>query len=78
MNDITEMGIKARGRKELIAHKEGKRLTQRQAIYAKCFDCMGGYIDGKTDCNMPHCSLHPFMRYRSVGEDKNKEEAILV
>lgn len=78
MNDITEIGIKARGRKELIAHKNGKRLTQRQAIYAKCFDCMGGYIDGKTDCDMPNCSIHPFMPYRGIKEGKNKEGAILV
>lgn len=78
MNDITEMGVKARGRKELRAHKEGQRLTQRQAIYAKCFDCLGGYIDGKIDCNMPHCSLYAWMPYKGKKEVKNDVGAILV
>ena len=57
-------GIRAVGRKELSRHLEGKRLTSRQAIYGKCYDCMGGYIDGRVDCGIKRCSLHPYMPYR--------------
>lgn len=64
MGDTVNFGIKARGGKELKAHREGKRLTQRQAIYAKCFDCMGGYTDGKMDCLIPSCSLYQWMPYK--------------
>lgn len=66
-------GKKAKGRKELQRYKEGKRLTQRQAILAKCYDCLGGYIDGKFDCKMPHCSLYPFMPYKGKEADKKGE-----
>jgi hypothetical protein len=59
-------GIKAKGRQELIRHLEGERLTPKQAIIANCYECMGGYTDGKYSCEIPKCSLLPFMPYRDV------------
>ena len=59
-------GKMARGRNELIKHREGKKLTYRQAALAKCYDCMGGYQDGKVDCEIPNCSLYPFMPFRKM------------
>lgn len=57
----------ARGKNELKKHAlDGERLTQRQAIYAKCYDCMGGYSDGKYSCGIPTCPLYPFMPYNNV------------
>jgi len=35
------------GLKSLTRHRAGQRLTQRQAILAKCGDFMGGYADGR-------------------------------
>lgn len=58
----------ARGRRELEAHQAGRRLTYYRAILAKCFECTGGYADGKADCFIPACPLHSFMPYR---EGKN-------
>jgi hypothetical protein len=60
-----EVLMKARGNKELKKYLYGDRLTQRQAIIAKCFDCMGQYIDGKIDCLILDCPLYPFMPYRN-------------
>ena len=57
---------KAKGRSELIKHLEGKRLTMQQAVFAKCYDCMGGYTDGKYSCGIPSCSLYPLMPYRDI------------
>ena len=51
------------GRKELIKHLQGNRITQRQIIKAKCFECMGGYADGTFDCHIPDCALYPMMPY---------------
>lgn len=62
---IRKYGKTARGQKELIKHFEGHRLTLRQAVYAKCNECTGYYADGKVDCAMPHCPLHPFMPYNT-------------
>jgi hypothetical protein len=63
IKNIRQYGKTARGQKELLKHLSGQRLTLKQAVYAKCYDCAGFYADGKVDCNMPHCSLHPFMAY---------------
>ena len=47
ISDIQRHGKTARGKKELIKHLEGGRLTLKQAVNAYCFDCMGYYADGK-------------------------------
>ncbi len=59
-----ETGIRAKGGKELRAHLVGRRLTQRKQILAKCYDCTGGYVDGKEDCGILNCPLYPLMLYR--------------
>ena len=63
IKNIRQHGKKARGQTELIKHLEGQRLTLKKAVYAHCYDCMAFYADGKVDCQMPKCSLHPFMAY---------------
>ena len=52
------------GKKHILRYLKGERLTQREAILAKCCDCCGHYIDGREDCQVPLCSLYPFMPYR--------------
>ena len=59
-------GVKAIGRKELTSHLKGLRLTPRRAVSAMCYDCMGGFTDGKHSCQIPDCPLFPFMPYREV------------
>lgn len=61
--DIKRYGKTARGQKELLKHLSGQKLTFKQAVFAKCYDCAGFFADGKVDCNMPKCPLHPFMTY---------------
>jgi hypothetical protein len=60
-------GVTAKGRLGLEAHAAGRRLTQRQGIHAKCYDCMGGYRDGRVDCCCPACPLYAWMPYRGKG-----------
>jgi hypothetical protein len=71
------LGIRAQGRLDLENHMKGVRLTQREAIKAKCYDCMGGYTDGKADCAIPGCSLYPYNPYRgynpAIGEGEEPE-----
>ena len=55
---------KSAGKTNLVKHLRGERLTQRQAILAKCCDCMCYHVDGRLDCRMPHCSLYPFRPYK--------------
>ena len=64
-----KQGIKAKRKLELLAYLEkGKRLTQRQAIIAHCYECMGYYSDGKQDCLVDVCPLYEYMPYRGLDE----------
>jgi len=63
IKDIRRQGKTARGQKELLKHLQGERLTLKQAVNAYCYDCAGFFADGKVDCGLKHCSLHPFMAY---------------
>ena len=63
ITNIEQYGKTAQGKKEILKHLKGQRLTLKQAVYAHCYDCMGFYADGKYDCKMPKCPLHPFMAY---------------
>ena len=63
---------KAKGKEELLKHLKVERLTMRQAVIAKCYDCAGYYQDGKKDCEDPECPIHPFMPYREGGVRKLK------
>jgi len=64
-------GILAKGRNHLKKHFSGSRLTRGNAILAKCYDCMGGYSDGRVDCRIQNCPLYPFMPYRGKNEDSD-------
>ena len=72
-----ERKARCRGENELLSMCDGKRLTQREAIYAQCFICMGYYVDGKEDCDNKICPLYYYMPYRAGFKDdirKKKED----
>jgi hypothetical protein len=55
-------GTKRAGQTSLIKYLKGGRLTQRQAIAAKCYDCNGM---GESDiCDLDYCALYPYSPYR--------------
>jgi hypothetical protein len=43
----------------------GEELHLSQMILAKCADCTCYYVDGREDCGMEDCPLHPRMPYRN-------------
>jgi hypothetical protein len=57
------------GKTKMLKYLSGRRLTRGEAIVAKCFECMNGYIDGRIDCEIYDCPLYPFMSYRN-SKDK--------
>jgi hypothetical protein len=66
INNIERYGKTSRGKKELLKHLEGGRLTLKQATFAYCYDCSGYFADGKKDCKVSQCPLHPFMPFNPV------------
>ncbi len=59
-----EKAPRAKGKRELLKHHAGQRLSFKQAILAKCCECSGYYIDGRVDCDIPDCPLYLHMPYR--------------
>jgi len=61
--DSARHGVRRVGQKDLINYLTGKKkLTQRQSIRAKCYDCNG--MGELKDCDIVGCSLYPFSPYR--------------
>ncbi|HHT9136774.1 MAG TPA: hypothetical protein ACFYEK_05945 [Candidatus Wunengus sp. YC60] len=63
---IEKNGTLSRGKKSLIKHLEGNKIGRKDAMDAKCYDCMGYFIDGRKDCKMPNC---PLFKYRPYKKD---------
>ena len=74
--ESAKSGRRKMGRTFLIRHLEGERLTQQQAIRAKCYDCDGMGETG--ECDLKECPLYPYSPF-AVGthveavEEKVKE-----
>jgi hypothetical protein len=56
-------GKRKSGQKDLINYLSGKRLTQRQAIRAHCYDCLG--MGEQDACESEECPLLPFSPYKA-------------
>ena len=63
----------ARGNRENKAYGEGKKLSLKQSILAKCADCTCNYADGKVDCGVVGCPLYPFMVYGPVWMGRERK-----
>ena len=64
--------MNAKGNKELIKYLNGGKLSPKQMILAKCFECMGNYADGKVDCALNDCPLYPMMPYGKLWKGREK------
>jgi hypothetical protein len=60
--ESVKSGTKRAGKTDLFNYLNGKRLTQRQAIRAKCYDCDGMGDTG--DCDIKDCSLYPYSPFK--------------
>lgn len=54
----------SKGKTKMLQWLNTGRISRADAILAKCFECMGCYIDGRIDCEMIDCPLYPYMPYR--------------
>lgn len=63
-------GPRAIGKREYEAYKADQNLTRGQSMKAKCYECMGGYADGRMDCGIKDCPLYPWMPYKGKGEEQ--------
>ena len=66
------MGL-PQGVRYLNAWEMGDKLTLKQAVLAKCADCMGKYADGMIDCEIPECPLYAFAPYGAMWRGREKK-----
>jgi len=64
IKEIEVNGKLAKGRRHLLAKLKGEKITRGEAITAKCYDCMGYYVDGIKDCGITTCPLYVYMPYK--------------
>ncbi len=55
--EVKRYGKQNRGQKDILNYLQGMRLTQRQAIQAKCYDCQGYDEDGFEPCETILCPI---------------------
>ena len=58
------------GRSAYRKYLSGKKISRKEALLAHCARCMGGYADGRTDCENPMCPLYPWMPYRVEAHEE--------
>lgn len=46
-----------------------EKPSRAAAMKWKCHECMGGYADGRKDCEITVCALYPWMPYRKKKPD---------
>ena len=73
-NEIRRIGTARVGRSEYLHYLSGKRITRGDAIKAKCYDCMGYYVNGAADCEITDCPLYPWMPYRRGGSETDDDD----
>lgn len=69
---VEKYGKSFQGRNELLKHLNGERTTLKQAVKAKCYECMGYFEDGKSDCKIETCPLYPWMVYKEGEVRKSR------
>lgn len=63
--ESAKQGVHRAGRKDLIDYLQGKRLTQRKAIKAKCYDCNG--MGELKNCDIESCPLYPYTPHKKIS-----------
>jgi len=60
IESVKKHGKRTKGKKFLLKHLLGEKLTQNEAILAKCYECEGYYSDGIFPCTCKDCPLFTF------------------
>lgn len=67
---IDKDGLQAIGKAHLLKHIDGEKLSRKEAMQAKCYDCMGYFIDGRADCQIKYCPMFDYRPFKDRPESK--------
>ena len=71
--NIEKHGITAQGKTELLKYLGDGKVTRKEAMLAKCYECTNGYADGKVDCGIESCPLYPYMPFGACKNTCRRE-----
>lgn len=54
---------KIKGAKQYDDYLDGKELTRKDSMLAKCYEC-NGEKESAVDCEVGDCPLYPYHHYR--------------
>ena len=54
-----------KGEKEFNRFVKGDKLSRKEAMLAKCYDCNGGK-ESNCDCEITDCPMYPYHHYRNL------------
>lgn len=63
---IEKDGLLSKGKKSILKHLDGGKLGRKEAMDAKCYDCMCYFVDGRQDCRIPNCPLYDYRPYKDA------------
>lgn len=66
-------GPRLLGRQQYMNHLNGKKLTYKQAVWAKCYMCTDGW-DIEKGCSDPTCPLVPLCPYNTKSKNTSEDE----
>jgi hypothetical protein len=66
VKEVIEHGVQARGQVEFIDCLYGDIMNSKRLIRAYCYDCMGYYEDGISDCENVLCPLYQAHPYKKL------------
>lgn len=77
--ESAKSGKLRKGKRWLIAHLSGQKITRAKAVEAKCYDCDGMGDSG--ECYIEECPLLPFSPFRvakrSISRAVAEKQAIV-
>lgn len=74
IESIEKHGLLSKGKKHLIKHLEGGKLSRSEAMQAKCYDCMGHFVDGRQDCMLEACPMFNYRPYKDGETNSPKSK----
>lgn len=60
-----------KGKRDLLKHLKGEKISRAEAVRAKCYECLGG--EGGP-CSVTTCALNGWSQY-SKSKDQTEQES---
>ena len=71
--ESAQSGPLRRGKRWLVKHLEGGKISRAQSVEAKCYDCLG--MGDQSSCDQASCPLYFFSPFKIKVSGKSEGNA---